>query len=166
MELEPVLRDLAPRVLRFAFALTRDRDLSEDIAQESLAALIQRWRHRGPPESPAAFVFAVARRRAGRRLFRRRLLVPLDLLSRHAGNGRDPEARLIETTAGLLLVRSLDRLPRKDRQALLLAAAGEVSTREGAIALGISESAFKMRIHRARLRLTSLMEEHDVPKRS
>ncbi len=154
MDLEPVVRDLAPRVLRFALALTRDRDLSEDIAQESLAALIQRWRRAGPPESPAAFVFAIARRRAARGLFRRRLLVPIDFLSRHAGNGRDPEAQLIQTAAGQALAQSLDRLPRGDRQALLLSATGEVSTREGALALGISESAFKMRVHRARLRLT------------
>ncbi len=161
MELEPVLRDLAPRVLRFAIALTRDRDLSEDVAQESLAALIQRWRRGGPPESPAAYVFAVARRRAARRLLRRRLFVPLEFLSRRAGNGRDPEAQFIENAAGQVLAQSLDRLPGSDRQALLLAATGELSTREGALALGISESAYKMRVHRARLRLTALLEEHD-----
>jgi RNA polymerase sigma-70 factor (ECF subfamily) len=161
VDLDVVVRDLAPRLLRFAFALTRDRDLAEDIAQESLAALVHVWRRGRPPEVPAAFAFAVARRRAVRRLFRRRLLVPLGFVSDHADEGRNPEAQLLDRTGRLALARSLDRLSRRDRQALLMAAAGELTTREGALALAISESAFKMRVHRARLRLAVLMEGPD-----
>jgi RNA polymerase sigma-70 factor, ECF subfamily len=158
VDLDIIVRDLAPRLLRFTFALTRDRDLAEDIAQESLTALIHAWRRGSPPEVPVAFAFAVARRRAARRLFRRRLLVPIGFLSDHADEGRNPEAQLLDRTGRMALVRSLDRLSRRDRQALLMAAAGELTTREGALALGISESAFKMRVHRARLRLAALME--------
>jgi RNA polymerase sigma-70 factor (ECF subfamily) len=53
----------------------------------------------------------------------------------------------------------LKRLPGRDREALLLVAAGELALEDGARLLGISKSALKMRLHRARQRLQSLLEE-------
>lgn len=67
MDLEAVAAALAPRVLAYAWARTGSRSLAEDVAQDALTALVQCWRRRGPPESPAAFVFAIVKRRAGRR---------------------------------------------------------------------------------------------------
>jgi len=54
------------------------------------------------------------------------------------------------------------RLPGKDREALLLVAAGELGLAESARVLGISLSALKMRVHRARKRLQQLLEERKV----
>ena len=53
---------------------------------------------------------------------------------------------------------ALRRLSGKDREALLLAAAGELGLGDTARVLGISLSALKMRIHRARKRLQQLLE--------
>lgn len=63
---------------------------------------------------------------------------------------RDDLARTLE---------ALRRLPSRDREALLLVVAGELPTRAAAQVLGISLSAFKMRLHRARRRLVELLEE-------
>mgnify|MGYP001819043924 CR=1 FL=1 len=54
--------------------------------------------------------------------------------------------------------KALASLPERQRQALLLAATGDLDVRSAAQVLGISESAFKMRVHRARRRLVSRME--------
>ena len=80
-DLETIVRDLAPAVLRYSLGATGDRSLAEEVAQDALAALVGRWRRRGPPQEPAAFVIAAARRRAARRMARNRvekLLTPLD----------------------------------------------------------------------------------------
>src|SRR5262249_39600755 len=74
------VEEIAPRLLRYCLGETGDRGLAEEAAQEGLAALVQRWRRQGPPESPAAFAFAVARRRAWRLKLRRRLFAPLPFL--------------------------------------------------------------------------------------
>ena len=85
--MEEELASLAPRLLRYCLGRTGSREQAEEICQESLAALIQRWRRHGPPDSPMAFTFAVARRRAARQAIKNRLLEPF----RPSSNGGPPQ---------------------------------------------------------------------------
>lgn len=161
MELETAVRELAPQLLRYSLGRTGDAALAEEVAQDALTALVQRWRRHGAPECPAAFAFAVARRRAGRLRLQRRLLEPLRALL----DGRSPlpdpeESAMLRTDLGRTLA-ALRRLPGRDREALLLVGAGALGPTEGARVLGISVSALKMRVHRARKRLRELLEEGD-----
>lgn len=161
MELETAVRELAPRLLRYSLGRTGDAALAEEVAQDALAALVQRWRRHGAPESPAAFAFAVARRRAGRLRLQRRLLEPLHVLLDGHSPLPDPEERAtLRTDLGRTLA-ALRRLPGRDREALLLVGAGDLGPTEGAKVLGITVSALKMRVHRARRRLRELLEERD-----
>lgn len=68
MDLAEVISGLAPRLIAYLCARTGNRALAEDLAQDALIALVQTWRRHGPPDSPDAFVFAIAKRRAGRAL--------------------------------------------------------------------------------------------------
>jgi RNA polymerase sigma-70 factor (ECF subfamily) len=161
MELETAVRELAPQLLRYSLGRTGDVSLAEEVAQDALAALVQRWRRAGPPDCPAAFAFAVARRRAGRLMLQRRLLEPLHALLDGRSPLPDPERRAtLRTELGRTLA-ALRRLPAKDREALLLVGAGDLGATEGAHVLGITVSALKMRVHRARKRLRELLEDHD-----
>jgi RNA polymerase sigma-70 factor (ECF subfamily) len=160
VDIESAVRDLAPRLLRYCVARTCDPTLAEEIAQDCLAALVQRWRGSGPPDSAEAFVFAVARRRAGRALLRRRLWVPIEGLIGNGDGAPSPEMRAIERNEQKRLLAAVSRLPRIEREALLLVAFGELGTEEAARVLGISPSALKMRIHRARRNLVTLLEEN------
>lgn len=170
MELETAVKELAPQLLRYSLGRTGDAGLAEDVVQDALTALVQRWRRHGPPDCPAAFAFAVARRRAGRLMFRRRLLEPLHALldgnSGHRGhNGHSPlpgpeERATLRTDLGRTLA-ALRRLSGPDREALLLVSVADLGPTEGARVLGISVSALKMRVHRARKRLLQLLEEND-----
>jgi RNA polymerase sigma-70 factor (ECF subfamily) len=161
MELEPTLARLAPALLRLALGLTGDRSESEDLAQEALAALVRHWRQHGPPESPAAFACTVVRRQALRRGLRARRLEPLEALPEGAAPGPLPD----ETAEGrgefARALRALGSLEPGDREALLLAAVGGLTTAEGAAVLGLSPSAYKMRVHRARQRLARALENDD-----
>lgn len=157
MELETAVQELAPQLLRYSLGRTGDAALAEEVAQDALAALVQRWRRHGPPDCPAAFAFAVARRRAGRLMLQRRLLEPLHaLLDGHSPLPGPEERATLSLDLGRTLA-ALRKLPRQDREALLLVGAGELGTTEGARVLGITVSALKMRVHRARRRLQQLL---------
>lgn len=154
MDLEETVRELAPQLLRYALGQTGDPALAEEAAQDALTALVQRWRRHGPPDSPAAFAFAVARRRAFRAGLQRRLLQPIQFLLEGPSPLPGPEEEAVGRADLGNTLAAMRRLPGKDREALLLVAAGELGR---ARVLGISLSALKMRVHRARKRLTQLL---------
>ena len=57
------------------------------------------------------------------------------------------------------VMREIDRLPRAERQALLLSAVDELGTAEIAAVLGRSESAVRALLFRARTRLRERLEK-------
>lgn len=158
VDLDETVGALAPRVFRYAAARLGDRSLAEEVAQDSLTALVRAWRGGGPPDSPEAFVFAIARRRAGRLIWRRRLWLPLDHASGARDTGPTPETQAVSRDQARQVRAALARLPGRDREALLMVALGELSMADAAAALGLSVSAVKMRVHRARARLIALLE--------
>ncbi|MES1245615.1 MAG: sigma-70 family RNA polymerase sigma factor [Acidobacteriota bacterium] len=157
MDLEATVRELAPQLLRYALGQTGDAALAEEVAQDALTALVQRWRRHGPPDCPAAFAFAVAKRRAFRAGLQRRLLQPIQVLFEGASPLPGPEELAAGRTDLGHTLAAMRRLPGKDREALLLVAEGDLGLAESARVLGISLSALKMRVHRARKRLAQLL---------
>jgi RNA polymerase sigma factor (sigma-70 family) len=163
MHLDDTVRDLAPRLLRYCLGQTGDSTLAEEAAQEALTALVQRWRRQGPPECPDAFAFAIARRRAFRLRLKRRLLEPLQVLfDRHAPEP-NPEEQAVGRAGQRRLLAALRRLAPVDREALLLVGVEGMELTRGAEILGVSLSAIKMRVHRARKRLARLLEDPHEP---
>jgi RNA polymerase sigma-70 factor, ECF subfamily len=162
MHLDDTVRDLAPRLLRFTLGQTGDAAIAEEAAQEALTALVQRWRRQGPPECPEAFAFAIARRRAFRLSLKRRLLEPLQVLFDRHTPEPSPEEQAVSRAGQRQLLAALRRLAPSDREALLLVGVEGMDLTRGAEVLGISLSAIKMRVHRARKRLARLLEDpHD-----
>ena len=158
MDIEDTVRALAKPLLRYCLARTGRLVVAEDLAQEALTALVSRWRRFGPPESPQAFVFSIARRRARRANLRQRLLEPLERLAGRADPAPSPEetADLRRQLAALEL--ALAELSAAEREALLLVVGGELKQTEAAAVLGISISAMKMRLLRARNHLHEILE--------
>lgn len=161
MDLESALTELAPNLLRFCTGLSGDPAEGEEVAQEALASLVRYWRRRGEPDSPRAFVYAVARRQAFRSRWRRRLFAPLEAAERRSDPGAGPEESSGDRDRVRAVLRALADLSGRDRQALLISALEEFSVEEAARVLGISPSAFKMRVHRARARLALKLGEAD-----
>lgn len=58
----------------------------------------------------------------------------------------------------------IDRLPHREREALLLSAVEELSTAEIAAVLGTTESSIRSRIFRARRELSVLLEQEGISK--
>jgi RNA polymerase sigma factor (sigma-70 family) len=159
VDLDATVRDLAPKLLGYCFLETGDAGLAEEISQDTLTALVQRWRRHGPPDSPAAFVFAIARRRSARAMVRRRLWRPLEDVFGLRDGHPDPEQAVVQSGERARMARALARLKPADRQVLLLLTAWDLGMEDAARTLDISLSAAKMRAMRARQRLRALLEE-------
>src|SRR2546421_2676938 len=69
---EQVFREERARVLAAMVRSVGDFELAEDALQEAFAIALERWQRTGPPASPAAWLFTVARNRAIDRIRRQR----------------------------------------------------------------------------------------------
>jgi RNA polymerase sigma-70 factor (ECF subfamily) len=67
------------------------------------------------------------------------------------------EATTISTAEYRRILALIDKLPQKEREALLLSAVDELSTAEIAAVLGASESSIRSRLFRARAQLAKLL---------
>ena len=166
MDLEAAVAALAPRLVAYALARTGSRADAEDIAQDALIALVRRWRRDGAPESSDAFVFAIAKRRAGRVVVRRALTAPIDTLREVAHREPSAERAFGDRSELTAVLSALRRLRRADRETLLLRAVGELGFNEIAALTRTTPAAVKMRISRARRRLAALVPEQRYGQRS
>lgn len=142
-DIEGFYRDHARAVYGYLVSVCGDRTLAEDLMQETfLKATRALGGYRGG--SPRAWLIAVARsvfldeaRRAARR--------PAVELSDEPADPRQPDP--VEQDA---IERALARLPERQRTALLLSDRLGLTGTEVAEALGISEGAGRILLHRAR----------------
>ena len=140
-------------VFRFALYLCGNRADAEDIAAETFArAWMSRDRLRLP--TVKGYLFAIARNlnRMGWRSQKRRTELDASLPDGRPGpeleaEGRDQLARVLA---------ALQEMPETDRAAVLMRAQDGMSHAEIARALGLTEVAVKVKVHRARLRLAAL----------
>jgi len=155
-QIEALYRQYASAVFRFAWGLCGDRSLAEDIVSETYVRLLT-----AAPEvetqTALAYLLAIARNTYVSGVRRRRREVPLpDAVPApdvdHAAR-LDGQARL---QAVFDAVRSL---PEGERAALLLRVDHELSYEDIAAALGTSVGAAKVRVHRARVRITEAVRD-------
>jgi RNA polymerase sigma-70 factor (ECF subfamily) len=156
MDFADIYSRYAQDVFRFAFYLSGNRTLAEDIAAETFARAFTA-RADVKPGSLKAYLFAIARN-----LFLDAVRVDgrtTPLADEHlsvAAAASSPEA----VAAGRLdldgLRHALLEVPEHERAALIMATVGDVPHDEIAAALGTTRAAVKVRIHRARLRLRAL----------
>lgn len=152
-DFESLYARYGPDVFRFALYLCGNRADAEDVAAETFA---RAWTSRDRLRLPTVkgYLFAIARnlhRMGWRSAGRRRPLddsLPDERPGPHVeAEGRDQLARVLA---------ALQELPEADRAAVLMRAQDGMSHAEIARALGLSEVAVKVKVHRARLRLQSL----------
>jgi RNA polymerase sigma-70 factor (ECF subfamily) len=134
-------------ILAIARAVSPDRAAAEDLAQESFAAAHRHWRKVSEYDDPRAWVRRVMINRATS--MRRRVGAELRAITRA---GHDPSRgvtpELTPATTGVW--EEVRRLPKRQRQAIVLHYVGELSTEEIGEALGCSPGAVKSHLHRGR----------------
>ncbi|HSM13549.1 MAG TPA: sigma-70 family RNA polymerase sigma factor, partial [Thermoanaerobaculia bacterium] len=165
-----------PRLLAFARRSCGDGSDAEDIVQETFTQAFRAWNQLEDPGAARAWLYAIARR-VCQRMRRRRAGEPARLESLDALMPRpsptvpdleaahDPHRALLRAEARELVERGLAELPEAFRLPLVLADIAELTLAEVASVLGLKEATVKTRLHRARLKLRSVLAE-GLPQRS
>ena len=158
---EVLMRRYNQRVYRAVRSVLRDDRECEDVMQQ---AWLHAYAHLGQFQGTAAFSTwltrialneALARiRRASRPGPARALLEEDELMGSAPG---DPEQRASDRELGRMLEEAVDRLSEGHRRVFVLRQVDGMSTADTAAALGLSEEAVKVRLHRAHLALRDLL---------
>jgi RNA polymerase sigma-70 factor (ECF subfamily) len=153
---QALCQSLRPDLLRFAFWLSRDRALAEDVVQETL---LRAWKAQDSllEEQAAKPWFLTIIRREYARTFERKRFVTVDVEELIAKEepmlAAADEQELVEMRAAIF------RLPDEYREPLVLQVLMGYSTVEIAAELELSNAAVLTRLFRARKQLRALCGE-------
>lgn len=144
---EDFFRDSYRRLAQALLLLTADRGEAEELAQEALARVFERWNRVREMDSPSGYLY-----RTALNLNRKRLRSLAVRLKKGISSvpGPDPLSSA-ETRADLH--RLLDSIPPGQREALVLVEWVGFNADEAARVLGIASSTVRTRLHRARAAL-------------
>lgn len=173
--LETLLAEARPRLLRLARSYGIAPADADDIAQETLVAAWQELEYLREPQRFDAWLDGICRNMVRSRIRTtsrsRQREAPLPAVSspdESAAEGAeapeiaDPDSldlaeALCQQDLETLLDRALGRLPQSARQALTLHYLEDVPQREAALRLGLTISALEARLHRARRQLRQVL---------
>ena len=151
-DFESAFADLYPRAFGLAVRMLGNRAAAEDVASEALARAYARW-DRLDPERRPGWVLRVTSNLA------------IDLMRR---KGRTLEPGVIDledaTALRIALAAALAKLPRRQRETVVLRYLSDLSEADTAAALGIGVGSVKTHTHRGLAALRAdLGETADLP---
>jgi RNA polymerase sigma factor (sigma-70 family) len=140
---------------RTLLLITGSRSEADELAQEAMSRVYERWDRVRDMGSPAGYAYAVAfnlnRRRLRRLLLPRRQILDVPEIT--------PSTETIDARRDVRA--ALLRLPVPLREAVVLTGWLELSAEEAGQVLGIEAVSVRGRLHRARQMLRGLLEEAD-----
>jgi RNA polymerase sigma-70 factor, ECF subfamily len=157
---QALCQSLRPDLLRFAFWLSRDRALAEDVVQESLLRAWQAQDSLQDERAAKPWLLTIIRREYAR-TFERKRLVTVDVDELIAKE--EPLLVAAEQEDLREMRAALFKLPEDYREPLMLQVLMGYSTAEIARELGLSGPAVLTRLFRARNQLRALLGEDTVP---
>jgi RNA polymerase sigma-70 factor (ECF subfamily) len=138
---DPAFRDLYerefPAVFRAAYALSGDRELAEDAAQEAFARALSSWRRLAGESWAAGWVTTTALNVARRGLRRRRV-------------GESPRPEPVDADALLDLRAAISDLPARQQTAVILHHLMDLPVRDVAAAMQCREGTVKAHLSKGR----------------
>ncbi|HEX5595489.1 MAG TPA: RNA polymerase sigma factor [Micromonosporaceae bacterium] len=169
--IDAVWRIESPRLIAGVARMVRDVGLAEELAQDALVAALEQWPESGVPDSPGAWLMAVAKRRAID-LFRRnerleRKLAELGYASiDHTESDFDAvlDDTIEDDLLRLVFTACHPVLPMPARVALTLRLLGGLTTDEIGRAFLVAESTIAQRIVRAKRSLAQARVPFEVPQ--
>lgn len=145
-------------VYRFARYLCGDESLADDLTSETFVHALC-----GPTDlrlgTVKAYLFAITRNLYRDFLARKTRIVADAQIPEYHDPRPSPEVSAQDRQTLQNTLRSIQRLPEQQREALLLASSGDLSYEEIARIVGCSVPAVKVRVHRARMALKVEREE-------
>lgn len=177
--LEAVWRIESAKIIATVARMVRDVGLAEELAQDALVSALEQWRESGVPDNPAAWLTAVAKRRALDRLRHRQLTehkageIGRELDAQHdiaQADFADAVDAALDDDIGDDLLRLVFTachpvLSTEARVALTLRVMGGLTTDEIARAFLVPEATVAQRIVRAKRTLAEARVPFEVPRR-
>jgi RNA polymerase sigma factor (sigma-70 family) len=147
LDFEEFFREEYQRVVRALYLLAADQGEAEELAQEAMARVYERWDRVKTMESPGGYAYQVAvnlnRQRLRHLAFRARRFLAM------AGH---PDAQQPPEVSGEI-AEAIASLSRGQREAFMLVGWLGMSAEEAGRLLGIAPSSVRARVHRARTTL-------------
>ncbi|MBK7259754.1 MAG: sigma-70 family RNA polymerase sigma factor [Ignavibacteriae bacterium] len=140
-----------PDVFRFIFRLTRDRQVAEDLTQDTFLRFWDARDRLDATGSPASYLFRIARNLVLDEADRRKPSLeitgaPEEVLVRYS---RDPEEEYARRLAADEVLNALTYLPERSRVAFVLSRYHDMNNDEIAVTMQISVQTVKNQISRA-----------------
>ena len=167
---DAVYEAFRPRLFSFLVRLSRRRDVAEDLLEETWLRLVTRANTLTDDTSLGAWLFTVARNLHAS--WCRHRAVDEDRISDLTPSwpapapGETPFESAARSETERRLEVALARLPRRDREALLLVAVEGLTPSEAAWSLGLPPETLRKRLQRARERLAVEMDAEALPPRA
>jgi RNA polymerase sigma-70 factor (sigma-E family) len=143
-------------LVRLAGLLLRDTGASEEVVQDAFVPLHLRWRRLRDPDRAAAWLRSAVLNGARSRLRH------VEVRRRHragaAGTSPSAEDAALSGDVSGRLLRAVDGLPARQREAVVLRYYLDLSEAEMAAAMGVSAGSVKTHLHRALAALSTTLE--------
>jgi RNA polymerase sigma-70 factor (sigma-E family) len=143
-------------LVRLAGLLLHDVGASEEVVQDAFVQLHLRWRQLRDPERGAAWLRSAVLNGARSRLRH------LEVRNRHgrpaSGSAESAEDAALSGSARAGMLRAIDTLPTRQREAVVLRYYLDLSEADMAAAMGISAGSVKTHLHRALAALHAHLE--------
>jgi RNA polymerase sigma-70 factor (ECF subfamily) len=160
VDLAALVETYSGLLFRVAYSVLRSRAEAEDVVQDVFVRVVERKRRLAEVRDMRVWLVRIAWNLA---LDRRRRIRPDQMDALFAGQlaakNTPADAAMDEAQRMTLVLREMERLPKAEREALVLSAIEELGTAEMAEVLGRSESAVRALLFRARTRLRERLEQ-------
>jgi RNA polymerase sigma-70 factor (ECF subfamily) len=155
VDFETFYRDEHERVFRALWLLTRQRQEAEELMQEAFLRLWERWGRLGAPSDASGYLY-----RTAMNLWRSRLR-RLAVAARKAAHRVGPADEMQDVEARDVVVRSLARLPERQRAAVVLIDVLDLPSDTAGSILGIRPVTVRVLAARARATLAKEIGAND-----
>jgi RNA polymerase sigma-70 factor, ECF subfamily len=163
-----LVAEYSTALYRVAFSVTRNAAEAEDAVQEAFLRVLRHQDRLGEIRDYRVWLVRIVWNIVLDRKRRAKTRPENEDLSDHArvlpsGDPRADESVISMQERGRIM-GLIDRLPHREREALLLSAVEELTTAEIAGVLGTTESSIRSRIFRARRELSVLLEQEGISR--
>jgi len=157
-EFEARLEETSTLAFRVAYSVLRSTEDAEEVAQEAFTKAYRHFRQLRDRDRFRAWLVRMTWRLAIDRLRSNHRRTAREIVSINPNNSETPVQAVLERERADKLWYAIDRLPRKLRIVVVLAAIEEHDIQEVAALLGLPEGTVKSRLFAARKRLRKLLQ--------
>lgn len=159
IEMKELYETHADIVYRYIFLLVRNKEVAEDLTQETFMKVLQHFHHFQHKSNVSTWIIKIAKNTTYDYFRKQRFPA---IFKSNEGNSPSSEESLIQKTEIEMLYKALFRLKRDYQEVIILRKINEFSINETAHILGWSENKVKAKLARALQKLRTEMTRLEV----